>query len=477
MASTATLPSLSPPPPKTADNASLETVAAWVHELPVASLDPSQYLAYASACYLATLHQCRVRNPLAGIDNLHAALRRIDQGVGLSDWFGRLPATTTPGDDDHDVLHAVLAPPARKSLDRIAAVAWIGLAIGRALLSDATATLERDKRLLGLHYHVAATYVFTALRRRARESAPASAAVAGVDGGSGRGTSVTRQYVAESQFRELYMYSTRLALALLPDTGDLAVELATKLVSIHDVAIAEAVGAASATGASARAAAGAANGSSSNNRRRSSTSSTSSTCTNCEVGSANLVDPEAHFAAQMALGGALLATNSLKPAYRAYSRALELLQVEWPFREPGKEIQPASSPQLLSLRLNLTTCAMAIERPAEESLNHARAALQLARRQQAAPSEIDTLLRAVGKLAYSYALHLAGGPDTASSPPVAIAHPGVDTKFPPARDLVCEASAVIQEALDNQKGKPGSRALALQVRITDKMWCLEEESW
>ncbi|KAI8586334.1 hypothetical protein BDZ88DRAFT_429533 [Geranomyces variabilis] len=457
-------PALFPAPP-TNENASLETVATWVHELPVASLDQSQYLAYASACYLATLHQCRLRNPLAGIDNLHAALRRIDAGLGLSDWFLRLPAT--PGDDDQDVLHAVLPTgvttddPTR--LDRIAAVAWIALAIGRALSADGEGR-GGDKRH-GLHYHVAATYVFTALRRRRCRSSNSSSSSSSSSGSrrdSGAPVALRRQYIAESQFRELYMYSTRLALALLPDTGDLAVELATKLVSIHDVAIAEAVGAATATATAAAS-------DSHQVRRRSSGSEVLSSSS-----PSTLVDPDAHFAAQLALGGALLATNALKPAYRAYSRALELLHVEWPFRESAKKIQPASS-QLLKLLVNLTTCGMAIHRPPEESLIHARAAMQAARQTDAsgggttattaAGGEISTLLCAIGTLAYRYALDLAGGPETASSPPVAIVHPGVEAKLPAARDLVCEASVAMQEALEGQKGKRGARALALQLAI------------
>ncbi|KAJ3180509.1 hypothetical protein HDU87_002018 [Geranomyces variabilis] len=455
--SVTSMPALVPELPST-ENATLETVATWVHELPVASLDQSQYLSYASACYLATLHQCRLRNPLAGIDNLHAALRRIDTGLGLSDWFVRLPANATPGDDDQDILHAVLPTgvttddPAR--LDRIAAVAWIALAIGRALSADGEGR-GGDKRH-GLHYHVAATYVFTALRRRRSRSSTISSSSNRRD--SGASVALRRQYIAESQFRELYMYSTRLALALMPDTGDLAVELATKLVSIHDVAIAEAVGAAAATPPAA--------GDSREDRLRSSGSEVFSS-------PSTLVDPDAHFAAQVALGGALLATNALKPAYRAYSRALELLHVEWPFRESGKKIQPASS-LLVKLLVNLTTCGMAIQRPPDESLIHARAAMQAARQMDAAGGttataaaggEINTLLRAIGTLAYRYALDLAGGPDTASSPPVAIVHPGVETKLPAARDLVCEASVAMQEALNGQKGKRGARALALQLAI------------
>lgn len=105
--------------------------------------------------------------------------------------------------------------------------------------------------------------------------------------------------IGEQELRELYASATEESMRL--GESDLAVELGSKLVTIHEVAIAEAV-------------------------MESRDEATA-------VVPHGHVDPFGHFKAQEQLGRALGRFGDADGSFNAHRRALELLEVEWPFEE------------------------------------------------------------------------------------------------------------------------------------------------
>ncbi|KNC97926.1 uncharacterized protein SPPG_06916 [Spizellomyces punctatus DAOM BR117] len=402
------------------NDASLEPLADWVYSL---HPPPDATWIYADALYHAARLKCALGNPLDGIEALFGALFALDAGIGLTRWITHHPER--PGDDDDKVLDSIL--PRGMIVDAehasaVASVARIAQALGIVMTKAGNARH-------GLHMHLCATFAFDRLKFNVSH--------------------LSHIPLSISEHRKVFLHAIDDALAL-SDCTELAVELATRWVTLHEVALVEAVRQAQDEGAS--------------------------------VDPSACADPESHILAQEALGRALQAFGDLDGAYAAWLRTIDLLQVEWPFGKVDRELQV--DPLLLkSIRSHLTECGRSLHYPNCELLNHARAVIKIARQleqdqpnKSLDPSESARdarLFLAAGSLAYGYALDLAGGSDDASSPPVAVAVPGTGNVLQAEgvvsiRELLEEAVEYLTVALERALADNDTnfaRVVALQLAI------------
>ncbi|KAJ3281129.1 hypothetical protein HK104_000192 [Borealophlyctis nickersoniae] len=245
--------------------------------------------------------------------------------------------------------------------------------------------------------------------------------------------------INEQELRDLYANAAEEAIKL--DETDLAVELGTKLVTIHEVAIAEAV----------------------MECRDEATS----------VVSRGHVDPLGHFWAQELLGRALNRFGDAEGSLCANKRALELLEVEWPWEEErAKTSFTAPADIRKAIYARMMYASRSLGHPARESLEFARSAIAIMREMDEAdpdaPANHDDarLLYGAGSIAYAYALELAGGVAHASSPPVAVAHL-IQKGGPDVKSLLDEAVGYLEEGLGKAElgdVEGGKRSIALQPK-------------
>ncbi|TPX71451.1 hypothetical protein SpCBS45565_g01036 [Spizellomyces sp. 'palustris'] len=411
------------------NDASLEPLADWVHSIHPPP-DATAAWVYADALYHSARLKCALGNPLDGIEALFRALGGLDAEVGLTSWITNHPER--PGDDVDKMLDIILPRGMTVDAERagaVASVARIAQALGTVMTKGGNARH-------GLHMHLCATFAFDRLKFNVSHP--------------------THIPLSIPEHRKVHLHAVEHALALSGCT-ELAVELATRWVTLHQVALVEAV------------------------VRQAQDADDS---VDASVDASACVDPEAHILAQDALGRALEAFGDLDGAYAAWLRAIDLLQVEWPFGQVDRELKV--DPLLLkSIRSHLTECGRSLHYPNCKLLNHARAAIIITRQLEQDqtnkcldPSEsarVARLFLAAGSLAYGYALDLAGGSEDASSPPVAVSVPGTvnvlqGEDVPSIRELLEEAVEYLTVALERALAGNETcfeRVVALQVCSSD----------
>ncbi|RKO84406.1 hypothetical protein BDK51DRAFT_30950, partial [Blyttiomyces helicus] len=360
--------------------------SAWLAKgLAAGTVDP-----FLLALLLLALarHHAAQNSPSEAIGPVHAGFVLLDAENEFHSWTLNHPETLGEDEEPLDLAVPRGGPPlAPKRVENLAAVAKAAEALAVAMTSAG------NKRM-GLHISLCAAAIY----QRIVPDTP---------------------LVPERELRALLFKNAESAL----DLGelDLAVELATKLASTHEVAFAQAMHEAEDEGTS--------------------------------VTPQPHVDFAAHFFVQDLLARALLAFGDVEGSVFAHQRALAIAEIEAPI--PAK-CDIAASPELLNESLG---------RPAFEILPYSRKACALLRGMgtgdKTLPSEEDVrILLSSGILAYAFAIELAGGFAHASSPPVGI--PGV-SKFegPPVRELLDESAGYLEEALD-RASDPVKPVIALQ---------------
>ncbi|KAJ3033820.1 hypothetical protein HDV00_005785 [Rhizophlyctis rosea] len=379
------------------------------------TIDP--YLA-ASAFFEAV----RVKKVLGQAADMIGAVAR---GFGMFDvqnqwraWILTQRPPEVPGEDVDNVLGRAIARGTQLDARRASALA----AIGRLAQALSMAMYDSGNVRQALHVHLCSISIYE--RVRGCVAVPKDARV------------------GEQELRDLYAAAAEEAMRL--EESDLAVELGTKLVTIHEVAIAEAV----------------------METRDEATS----------VVPHGHVDPLGHFKAQELLGRALGRFGDADGSFNAHRRALELLEVEWPWEEEMQSAKFTAPPEIKrAIYKNMMSCSHKLQHPLEETLSYARQCVGVIKQLDAAnpdsiadPDDALVLLHA-GRLVYSYALEFAGGVESAASPPVAVLHLKKEG-VPEIKVLLDEAAGYLEDALaraDVVEKEGGKRTVALQLAIVD----------
>ncbi|KAJ3051407.1 hypothetical protein HK097_007624 [Rhizophlyctis rosea] len=321
-----------------------------------------------------------------------------------------------PGEDVDNVLGRAISRGTRLDSRQASALA----AIGRLAQALSVAMYDSGNTRQALHVHLCSISIYE--RVRGCVTVPQDARI------------------GEQALRDLYALAAEQAMSL--DETDLAVELGTKLVTIHEVAIAEAV----------------------METRDEATS----------VVPHGHVDPLGHFMAQEILGRALGRFGDADGSFNAHRRALEILEVEWPWEEEMQSAKFTAPPEVKkSIYKNMMSCSHKLHHPVSETLTYARQCITVMKELEAAnpssvadPTDALILLQA-GRFAYLNALELAGGVESASSPPVAVLHLKKEGG-PEIKELLDDSAGYLEDALaraDVVEKEGGKRSVALQVSL------------
>ncbi|KAL5034513.1 hypothetical protein BDV3_004076 [Batrachochytrium dendrobatidis] len=196
------------------------------------------------------------------------------------------------------------------------------------------------------------------------------------------------------------------------------------------------------------------------------------------------IDLSAHFDAQVLLADIAVKAEHYSTAVRSYTRALQLLDLQDTIANEYK-LQPLSTDNVIEIQrrrrtkkdlcLKLVSANQECMGDALTSLLYCRIACELSSAETGSDSGISTdeadvqSVFLAGVLAYKYALQLAGGIEFASSPPVAIVVTSSAEKSVSIRLILDESIKYLHDALCNatlEVSDPNSkRSISLQLAI------------